>query len=85
MRVSNGVRFSFSTGGPDLARSGFGAFADYGDAGSPAPYLKQARTQVTTCPKPVVDRRCGTGPEHIRVLRDGLPAEAGLTTDGSRA
>ena len=65
---------------PALAETG--TFANlhrlFSEVASPAPHLKTRHT-------PVVDGRRGTAPEPVRVLRDGLQTDTGLTADGRHA
>ncbi len=75
--------------GPRFAYAEIGTFANlhwfFNEVASPVPYLKHARSRVATRHTPIVDGCCGTGPEQIRVLRDGLQTETGLTADGKHA
>ena len=75
--------------GPRFACAEIGTFANlhwfFNEVASPVPYLKHARSRVATRHTPIVDGCCGTGPEQIRVLRDGLQTETGLTADGKHA
>lgn len=95
------MRTNFSTvvedGGPVAGRRSdaddrslvAGPLADlhrfFSEAASPAPDLKHARPRAAALPTPIVDRCCSACAEHIRVLRDGLQTETGLTADGQHA
>lgn len=57
----------------------------FSEAASPAPYLKHARSRAAALPTPIFDRWCNAGPKQIRVLRDSLQTETGLTADGRHA
>ena len=74
---------------PGFAFAEFGPFANlhwfFSEVASPVPYLKHARSRDATRHTPIVDGCCGTGPEQVRVPRDGLQTETGLTADGKRA
>jgi S-methylmethionine-dependent homocysteine/selenocysteine methylase len=54
----------------------------FDDVISPADYLSRAQESVQMGVQ-VVGGCCGTGPEHIRALRDGLPARVPAAEQGS--